>query len=283
MSDIQQLALAADPASTLKAQKERRALSGGLQERTVALRERLAVMGRAGHHLSIHANETLVHARRLVVIGRLLGQTHRALSVPVLRASALTTSALQSECHAELGRALDELIGTIDCAAGLVSQLNLFCYRSAPEYAALPLRAAVLDACTGLMPQTPLEGLRIDIRDGSVVLVWADAQRLGILLKVLLIELTHCAGLKSITARIQPEPEPGSELPRTVLLHLQARMESERTACRVESTLGMTLCRETATEIGGELRSMVDGDALHLRLRLPAAHAQALAASASNG
>jgi C4-dicarboxylate-specific signal transduction histidine kinase len=59
--------------------------------------------------------------------------------------------ALASAHHrVELAPLLAELSQTIDRAAGLVSQLKLFSYRSSPQPMALSLHESLLDAWKGL-------------------------------------------------------------------------------------------------------------------------------------
>jgi hypothetical protein len=258
---------------------------------------RLAAIERQADRRRYQAREALGHAQRIAVIGRLIAQTHHALSAPIERAHRLAAAALalagQSAPAPALGPALEELSQCIDRAAALASQLKLFSYRSMPQPMALSLRDALLDAWHGLAPHlgTSAQHLAtLDVADPAGVHAWADAQRLGIMLKVLLIELIKGAG-RGAGSDAAPNPvrariEPGEA--STALLHIEAggrapahaQVPAPTDAQQASTTLGVTLCMEIAGEMGGVLHAAHDvcdsgGGVLRYRLQLP--DAQSLA------
>ncbi len=253
-----------------------------------ALNCRLAAIERQSDRRRYQAREALGHAQRIAVIGRLIAQTHHALSAPIERAHRLAAAALalagQPTTAPALGPALEELSQCIDRAAALASQLKLFSYRSMPQPMALSLRDALLDAWHGLAPHlgTGVQHLAtLDVADPARVHAWADAQRLGIMLKVLLIELIKEAGPDAAPNAVRAHIEHGEA--STALLHIEAdgrasarAQAHSRTGNRQASTpLGVTLSMEIANEIGGMLHAAHDdGDGvLRYRLQLPAGSA----------
>jgi hypothetical protein len=101
--------------------------------------------------------------------------------------------------------------------------------------------------------------------------VWCDAQRLGIMLKVLLIELTQPAGAGAAVAVIGAHMAAGEA--DTVLLHIQAvggGCAAPTADQSAGASLAAALCMEIAAEMHGELQSSHnDGAALSYRLQLP--------------
>ncbi len=227
------------------------------------LRGRLAVIERESDRRRDQAHEERAHTQRLAVIGRLIAQTHHALSAPTEDAHRLTASALELSSQpapAPLVQTLEELNQTVDRAAGLVSQLKLFSYRSAPQPTALSLRDALLGAYQSLGPHIGVSARRlpdIDVVEDTPEQAWADAQRMGIMLRVLLIELSQWAGsiaaVTAIRARIT------ARTPSTVSLHIEACGSADPQATAdVLATLGSTLCVEIADEMGGALEAACD-------------------------
>jgi signal transduction histidine kinase len=248
-------------------QKELRTLRAGMRLQASALRSRLDAIERHNERLRGEADKALAHSRRLVVIGRLIAQTHHALDTPVERARALTTSAQECRNCAELAPVIEALVQSIDSAAAVVSQLKLFTYRSAPEPAAVLLREALRQAWQDLAPHARTGGVMIQISDDPPLHAWADAQGLGILLRVLLIEITLLPGLTALDARIQVMAAD------KVLLEVLAT--GTAAAHHSANTLGLTLCQEIALEMGGDLQVDQQASRLHCRLQLPAARTHA--------
>jgi C4-dicarboxylate-specific signal transduction histidine kinase len=252
---------------------------------TNALHCRLAAIERQADRRRYQAREALGHTQRIAVIGRLIAQTQHALSAPIERAHSLAAQALalagQPAPAPALAPALEELSQCIDRAAALVSQLKLFSYRSTPQPMALSLRDALLGAWHGLSPHLGPSVQRLatlEVADPAHVHAWADAQRLGIMLKVLLIELTKAAGSQALSNTVRARIEPGEAA--TALLHIEAGsgvaaqvQARNRTDARHTSTpLGLTLSMEIANEMGGALHAAHDsgGGVLRYRLELPA-------------
>jgi tetratricopeptide (TPR) repeat protein len=252
--------------------KEVRQLRSQQHQQASALRSRLATIERHNERRRQEAKEALAHTQRLVVVGHLIAQTHHALNTPIERAKALTDAALAASdaggMH-DLQGLLNQINLTIDRAAGLVSQLKLFSHRSAPQPTALLVRAALRDAWDGLAPHVGRPDVAIDIADGAPLHAWADTQRLGILLKVLLIEIVQMTGLASICARIE------AEAPGAVVLQVQADGRLPVAKPSAGPSLGITLCEQMAAELGGSLDAAHDSTALRFLLRLPEARRRA--------
>jgi C4-dicarboxylate-specific signal transduction histidine kinase len=252
---------------------------------------RLAAIERQADRRRYQAREALGHAQRIAVIGRLIAQTHHALSAPIERAHSLAAAALalagQPATAPSLGSTLEELSHCIDRAAALASQLKLFSYRSMPQPMALSLRDALLSAWHGLAPHlgTSAQHLAtLDVADPARVHAWADAQRLGIMLKVLLIELTKGTGSEAAPNTVRARIERGEA--STALLHIEAggrapaHAQAATDAQQASTTLGVTLCVEIAGEMGGALHAAHDehdGGSRVLRYRLQLPDAPSLA------
>jgi tetratricopeptide (TPR) repeat protein len=248
----------------LAAQRSRQRQEGG------ALRCRLAAIERQAERRRRQAEEAQVHAQRLAIIGRLIAQTHHALSAPIAHARFLAAQALASATQPDkLRPLLGELNQAIDLAAALVSQLKLFSYRSSPQPMALSLHESLLDAWRGLASHINSGGADLHISGHTQLQVWGDAQRLGIMLKVLLIELTQRFGAGAEPLQIGAHIEAGEA--HTVLLHIETRGGSAADdAAAAPASLGAALCMEIAGEMGGDLHLTPHADALVrycLRLR----------------
>jgi hypothetical protein len=96
--------------------------------------------------------------------------------------------------------------------------------------------------------------------------VWGDAQRLGIMLKVLLIELAQQASASGAAVLINTHID--AVEPHTVLLHIEAGGCSPAAAAASSPSLGAALCMEIAAEMQGELQPARNDDAVLLRYRL---------------
>jgi tetratricopeptide (TPR) repeat protein len=256
--------------SALALRKELAAHQSRRRREAGALRCRLAAVERQAERRRRHAHEALGHAERLAVVGRLIAQTHHALSAPIIRTQDLTGQALASSIHpAALRPLLADINHAVDSAAGLVSQLKLFSYRSSPQPMALSLHKALLDAWQGLDPH--VESRSADLRVGgrTQLLIWGDAQRLGIMLKVLLIELMQQAGSNRAPVVIGAHIDAGRA--DTVVLRIEAWSEAIPCPASAPSpSVGAALCMEIAAEMQGELRAVRDdGVMMCYRLCLP--------------
>jgi tetratricopeptide (TPR) repeat protein len=268
LSELHAITGAHDRALALR--KELAARQGRRRHEAAALRCRLAAVERQAERRRRQAQEALAHARRLAIIGRLIAQTHHALSAPIAQARRLAVQALACAANPDVLRPLlIELSEIIDRAAALVSQLKLFSYRSSPEAMALSLHEALLDAWRGLEPHIGSRRADLQIGGHKHLQVWGDAQRLGIMLKVLLIELTQQPCTAGAPVSINAQIEAGEA--DTVLLQIGAcsgPMASN--AAAAAPSLGAALCMEIAAEMEGELRpARGDAAVLHYRLHLP--------------
>jgi tetratricopeptide (TPR) repeat protein len=238
---------------------------------SAALRCRLTAIERQAERRRLQAREMLVHAERLAIIGRLIAQTHHALATPIASARLLSARALAAaDDPAALRPMLAELSQLIDRATALISQLKLFSYRSSPQPMVLSLHESLLDAWRGLEPHLGSRVADLRVSGQTQLQVWCDAQRLGIMLKVLLIELTQPAGAGAAVVVIGAHMAAGEA--DTVLLCIQAvgGGAASTTDPAAAASLGAALCMEIAAEMQGELQSSHnDGAALGYRLQLP--------------
>jgi tetratricopeptide (TPR) repeat protein len=252
-----------------------------------ALRSRLAAIERQAERRRYRANEALVHMQRLAVIGRLIAQTHHALNAPAERVLALARQAQAvsggGAMLAEVKPVLDEISRKIDQAAALVNQLKLFSYRSTPQPMALSLREALRSAWQGLAPHLGAGArlAQLEVQDDAQHLrAWGDAQRLGIMLKLLLIELTQQTTSDDEPVMIRAFIEGGGADALVLRLQLAQRqgMPLRRPEpAQTQGTLGVMLCREIAGEMGGALdvRGPSAGALQRYQLRLPQQSSQA--------
>jgi tetratricopeptide (TPR) repeat protein len=268
LSDLHARCGAYDRALALR--KALTAQQGSQRAQASALRCRLAAVERQAERRRGQAKEVAVHAQRLAIIGRLIAQTHHALGAPIIQARALAAQALACAAQPDALRPLlAELTLLIDRAASLVSQLRLFSYRSSPQSMALSLHQSLLDAWRGLEPHIGSRAADLRIEGHTQLQVWGDAQRLGIMLKVLLIELVQQAGTGGMTAVINARIDAGGA--DTVLLQIEAcGCTAPAAGANHSPSLGAALCSEIAAEMQGELLSAHDSSArLRYRLQLP--------------
>jgi hypothetical protein len=241
---------------------------------THALRCRLAAVERDSERRQRQARGAAMHAQRLAVIGRLIAQTQHALMAPIMRIRQLTAEAADHERgRHDLRSLLAQVNRSADDAAGVIGQLRLFSYRSAPAPAALSLHRELLGAWQGLHVHAELHDAELQIVGEEQMHVWCDEQRLGIMLKLLLIELMQQAGAVRtpawLAARINAD-DSGSK----VRLHIKAsRDPAPPPLARVaHSSVGIELCRQVVAEMGGELQIICDaGMARGCSLQLPRA------------
>jgi tetratricopeptide (TPR) repeat protein len=265
------LATAGNYPRALALRKEAEGLRGRQRREAAGLRCRLAVIERRIERRHREAQEAATHAQRLALIGRLIAQTHHALSTPITRIRQLADQALLAGRDAHrLRPLLAQTSQTIDHAAGLVSQLKLFSYRSSPQPMILSLHRALLDAWTGLDLHTGPRSAELRVGGLTRLHVWADAQRLGIMLKVLLIELIRQACTRDAPLVLLDAHVGGGDND-TAVLSVQAGGCREAAGAQTASTsLGTALCTEIAAEMNGELRhSRGDGGGLQYMLWLP--------------
>jgi C4-dicarboxylate-specific signal transduction histidine kinase len=278
-----------DHVSALACRKELALRMSRQNQQAAALRARLAAIEREAERRRYRANEERTHMQRLAVIGRLIAQTHHALNVPAEQALALAQRASMSgDDAAELKPLLGELSRTIDQAATLVNQLKLFSYRSTPQPMALSVGEALQSAWRGLAPHRGADArlAQLSVQDDAQPLqAWCDAQRLGIMLKLLLIELTQPTDSNDEPVRIHAHIEGGDGADVVLRLQTPCRQGAPPSGARSQpppTTLGVLLCQEIAGEMGGALdvKTRVAAS-LCYQLRLPHERASVQHLSAS--
>jgi tetratricopeptide (TPR) repeat protein len=229
-----------------------------------ALRVRLSVIQRETARRLQLAREAQSHNERLAVIGRLIAQTYHALSAPVQSVSDLigqarTRAAAVTDGNLEgLRRLLDAVVERIDAVYALVSQLKLYAYRSAPQASLVMVKSALHEAWSGMAPHVGSSASRPLLVDGNdEARIWCDVQRLGIMLKLLFIQLlqhaplrdsgvavralVHADGRKQVQLRIAREP-----------------LQGETGAADHVLPVGALLCAEIVAEMNGRLVSTQD-------------------------
>lgn len=209
-------------------------------------------------------DEVLVHVQRLDVIGRLIAEIHHALAQPL----AAVRSTLQQLLSAtdlphdpeRLRLALDDVIEQVDAASALVRQLKMFSYRASPQPSEVNLRLALDQAWAdaSLWRRGPARELAIEARHRPVVHV--DAQRLAVLLRILLIEADRVTAPDDLAATLDADG---------TACHMSLGCGTGDVA-RVSGRVGITLCAEIAHEVGGHLTcEAAPGERIVLRLQLP--------------
>jgi hypothetical protein len=252
-----------------------------------ALRARLSVVQHESMRRSQLAREAQSHEQRLAVIGRLIAQTHHALHAPVVRVAQLIDQArgdgvptvpgggLDTETF---GRTLVATIEQIDAASVLISQLRLYAYRSASQASMISLHGALHEAWGDTARHVGGVSAPAMVADGdSEARVWCDAQRLGILLQVLFIELMREPQLRGSGAKVQALVRAGGDKRMRICIAWQAGqapgIDSGRPIAEEALPLGMLLCKNIATEMGGRLQIMRDTAGLCcFELELPEGH-----------
>jgi tetratricopeptide (TPR) repeat protein len=272
-----------DFAQALLMRKELAELNTRQRREAAGLRCRLAAVERQTEQRRYRANEALAHAQRLGVIGRLIGQTHHALAEPVACVRQLLGQAqalrAQGPAGPALRAALAELSQTIDRAGALVRQLKLFSYRSMPQPTAVLLQDALRQAWQGLGPHLDAQDAQLALSGSAQLQVWCDPQRLGILLKVMLIELLQQAAAQpGELAVIQARTAAGQAGEVVLELHRAGREQTEQASARQgAASLGVALCQEISAEMHGALHALGNEQtAWHCRLQLPQALDRAL-------
>ena len=208
--------------------------------------------------------EVLVHAQRLDVVGRLIAEIHHALARPLGVARGVLLDLLQrgdlSSSPDSLRDALSDVIEQVDAASALVGQLKMFSYRASPQPSEINLRLAVGQAWkdASLWRHGHPRLLVVDGHQRNVVHV--DAQRLAVLLRILLIEADRVTAPDDLMATIESDES----------------MCCMRLSCgtgdlkRVTESVGITLCVEIAHEIGGQLSCQRRaGHSVVFQLQLP--------------
>lgn len=257
------------------------------------LRARLTVVQHETTRRRQLVRDTESHEQRLAVIGRLIAQTHHALHAPVVRVAELIDQArAHGATAAPVGdldtdtfcRALAATIEQIDAAGVLISQLRLYSYRCASEPSMVDLHAALHEAWRGIPAHAggaATQPMRVE--GDSPARVWCDAQRLGIMLQVLFIELMRSPQLRDSGATVRALVQAGSDKPVRIRIAWQrepACSPESSTVAEGDLPLGILLCSNMVTEMDGRLRVMRDTAGMsRFELELPqidASHRPAL-------
>jgi tetratricopeptide (TPR) repeat protein len=250
------------------------------------LRCRVAAVERQAERRHQQALEIQAHGARLAVVGRLIAHTHHALNAPLSLAHQYLAAPPGNP--QELQQRMVEVNRCIDRAAALVTQLKLFSYRAVPQQMALSLHDALHEAQQGLLAQGHGTELVVSFAGDAQLLAWADPQRLGILLKVLLLELMQRYGSARVQADVQV-------LDGQIALSVHAQASQQAPVllptppagpqAPSSLSLGLSLCGEIALEMGGSFQvhdgSEQASDGLVCCLRLPGAPGPARPAAAS--
>jgi tetratricopeptide (TPR) repeat protein len=266
--------------AALRWQREAVALRARAAVEQGALRERVARLEHQAGRRHNLAFESQQHAQRILVLGRLIGQLHLALLRPLQRTQqrveqtldALSRQADVAQVLAPLQRALTQ----IDLAAALGQQLKLFSFRAAPQSSLLALDEALRSAWDGLALYGRLRGWSLglvdSVRQAQPLEAQADAQRLGILLKTLLITMTQAQPARAAYSAASGQvlwAQLRSDAPHTVALVLGV---SGHRGLALGVAGAHALCTELATEMGGHLSVELEGTLPRsYRLTLPRA------------
>jgi tetratricopeptide (TPR) repeat protein len=263
-----------DHAAALDWQQQAARLQATETDRNHALRCRLAALERQAKRRGAIAREQLLHARRMMVIGRLIGRIHHAMLGPLQRADERITQAIGAvagSAPSQVAALLRDAGAELDQAAALTRELKLFSYRSAPQLSALSLEESLRAAWHGLrlFGRSPDWSLSV-AHDADGVEVLGDAQRVGILFTILLMELApQSAGTTGRVIHAAVEHDSGSPV---VTMTIGVNSDIEVAA---EPSLGMALCVEIAQEMDGRLDCEYDGTIVRgYRLCLPFAQAR---------
>jgi C4-dicarboxylate-specific signal transduction histidine kinase len=250
------------------------------------LRVRLSVIQRESMRRSQLVRDAQSHENRLAVIGRLIAQTHHALHEPVVRVARLLAQARgdgdrladadATDADTDMfRRTLAATVEQIDAASVLISQLRLYSYRSASQASLVCLHSALREAWGGMVALmgsgNPSPPMCVD--GSSEARVWCDAQRLGIMLQVLFIELMRQPQMRDSGAAVRALVQPGGDsLVRVRIAWPAAQACSTENSLVAEEALplGMLLCRNIVTEMHGRLHIMGDAAGLsRFELELP--------------
>jgi tetratricopeptide (TPR) repeat protein len=255
-----------------RAQAERLRLQAG----QAVQRCRLAALEREVQRRRAALQESGAHAQRLAVVGRLMSDIHHALAVPIGLAHVTLGRCAQATRPTRLVRALQRVVAQVDQAAGLARQLKMFSYRAAPQAMVVELHDSLCEAWDGVALWRRGSARTLQISGDLAAVARVDAQRLAVLLRILLIEADQA--LPTMLAVHLGHDPPHSRM------ELQARTERaawvgdpEAAAVQAagaakgagDSGAGLTLCQEIAQEMGGRLTGIATAGGPGFVLELP--------------
>jgi hypothetical protein len=255
-----------------------RTLRAGLAVEQAGLRSRLSALEWQVRQRLAQQQEALAHQQRLAVIGRLLADIHLALDAPIAGVHAALRGCEQAPLP-ELDRVLPQVMERIDAAAGLVRQLMMFSYRAGTQGSVVNLHESLREAWNGVMLWRRGPPRELQVSGDLHAQARVDAQRLAVLLRILLIEADRERPAAVLRARIvQGAPHCSvalGDLPAEGVLpdggaaaHSEAAEAAEAGG---DPSVGFTLCREIVQEVAGRLvRSAAGGPGAGFVLQLPA-------------
>jgi C4-dicarboxylate-specific signal transduction histidine kinase len=243
-------AAAGDHGQALYWSQQTRKANVSPQNEQAQLQGRLTALEHAMQRRQRQGEEEVAHVQRLAVVGRMMADIYQALADPIQQTQHILATSLQSdsvnltrpERHAQWQQALQKAVQHVEQANRLARQLKMFSYRAAPHSMTVNLDEALQEAWADFTPwrHGPLRQLLI--RGDLATQVWVDAQRLAVLLRILLIE-----------ADKMRHPD--------LNVYISSERANARMALHWESThhiqtfrgVGLTLCEEIAQEMGGKL------------------------------
>jgi len=229
------------------------------------LHYRMAALERDAEERRLERETAMLHAQRLAVVGRLMAQIYHSLGAPLVAARQALSLCITQADHltpAELSAAMRGVVAHIDEATALTRQLRMFSYRAAPQAMVLDLPLALQEAWNGMAigrsgPREPLV-----LRGVAPPQVRSDAQRLAVLLRILLIEIERLGGAQA------PQVLLSMNGPAVRVLFASPAREADASAV---GGVGFTLCEEIAREMqGGLWRMDAPAGELRVALELPA-------------
>jgi tetratricopeptide (TPR) repeat protein len=272
--------------------RQARAEHATLQGERASLHARLAALEREVVQRRAQRQEALVHRQRLAVVGRLMSDISYALAIPITLAHSTLACCMERASPQAVSVALRRVIDQVDKATSLARQLRMFSYRAAPQARVVDLHESLREAWDGMAPWRcgAVRALRVSGEPGAQVRV--DAQRLAVLLRILLIEADQAAPAAPLSARIARGAqcsrmelscrtvEDADDLcggPRAAA-EAGERSDSGRGGLpssgadtMADASVGVTLCRQIVQEMGGRLtRAAAAPGRVGFLLELPA-------------
>ncbi len=256
-------------AQALALRKEMMVMLAADRAQRSVMSRRLAVIEREVLAQLADAQEKVAHAKQLALVGRLVGQIHHALLAPIQRTRELCLLALRAHARAAteglpapgLPALLLAISGSIDEAASLSRQMKIYAYRSSAITTTLCIADALREVWSTLRPHLSDRARELRVSGDANLHVRADAQRLGVLLTLMMIELVKKQAALSevaVVTAVLDKPEPGR-----VALVMDAELCPEALhADPASMALIETLCEAIAAEMGATLSCTQPGGPL---------------------
>lgn len=221
---------------------------------------RLSALERELEHRHAAAREQQVHAQRLAVVGRLMSDIHHALALPIAQVHHTLAQDIERAPPQAMAGTLARVIDQMDNASGLARQLKMFSYRAAPQPMVVNLQDALREACDGVALHRPGSPRGLAVHGEAQAQVRVDAQRLAVLLRILLIEAERVAAAATPAAHF-------SRVGACMRMELEWGLTGRQPTWT--GSVGLTLCREIAQEVGGRLEVVVAPVQARCVLELP--------------